>query len=75
MLSVASSYKFCLIADGSADLYPRKVSIRAWDIAAGEAIVKAAGGKMYDYQNQDLVYKFTENFKVPAFIVTGNILI
>lgn len=75
LISIGSSYKFCLIADGSADLYPRKVSIRAWDIAAGEAIVKASGGRMCDYQGKDLVYKFIDDFVVPPFIVSGNFYI
>src|SRR5690606_6262602 len=48
--SIASSYKFCLIAEGKADLYLRYASINAWDVAAGQAIVNCAGGNMVDLE-------------------------
>jgi 3'(2'),5'-bisphosphate nucleotidase len=70
-LSVSSSLKFCQIAEGQADLYPRKVSIYAWDVAAGNAIVNASGGSMKDYYGEDISYKFTESFKIPQFVVRG----
>ncbi|MBL6785403.1 MAG: adenylyl-sulfate kinase [Rickettsiales bacterium] len=70
-LSVSSSLKFCQIAEGQADLYPRKVSIYAWDVAAGNAIVNASGGSMKDYYGADISYKFTESFKIPQFVVRG----
>ncbi|MBT4989638.1 MAG: 3'(2'),5'-bisphosphate nucleotidase CysQ [Rickettsiales bacterium] len=73
LLSVSSSLKFCLIAEGKADIYPRKVSICGWDIAAGHAIVNAASGLMTDYEGREIQYKFIDDFKVPEFIVTGNI--
>jgi 3'(2'), 5'-bisphosphate nucleotidase len=41
-----SAYKFCLIAEGSADLYPRMGPTMEWDTAAGQAILEAAGGSM-----------------------------
>jgi len=71
LLSVSSSLKFCQIAEGHADLYPRKVSIYAWDVAAGNAIVNASGGSMKDYYGKDISYKFTESFKIPQFVVRG----
>ena len=40
----SSSLKFCKIAEGKADIYPRLQSINKWDIAAGDAILRAAGG-------------------------------
>ena len=39
-----SAMKFCRIAEGTADLYPRLTSISEWDVAAGHALVAAAGG-------------------------------
>jgi len=68
LISVASSYKFCLIAEGKADLYPRRANINAWDIAAGHAILNAAGGKIINLDNNlELIYNFHYNFKIPLF--------
>ncbi|MFT6219955.1 MAG: 3'(2'), 5'-bisphosphate nucleotidase [Rickettsiales bacterium] len=70
IISISSSYKFCLIADGSADLYPRKVNIKAWDVAAGHAIVNGAGGNMINFLNKkELEYKFDNSFDIPFFEV------
>ncbi len=41
---VGSSLKFCLLAEGRADVYPRLVCLKQWDIAAGDAVLRAAGG-------------------------------
>lgn len=46
MRSAGSSIKLCLVADGSADLYPRLGPTSEWDIAAGQAVVEAAGGQV-----------------------------
>ena len=45
-LACGSALKFCRVAEGSADLYPRLAPTHDWDIAAGHAILKAAGGKI-----------------------------
>lgn len=56
---VGSSLKFCLIAEGYADLYLRKGKINTWDIAAGHTILKAAGGNVFDYYNfNEITYSF-----------------
>lgn len=60
--------KFCLVAEGSMDLYPRFTSISEWDIAAGHAIVKAAGGIVTDLQNRELSYGKDLNYLCPHFI-------
>ncbi|MBT5827310.1 MAG: hypothetical protein HOH73_00280 [Alphaproteobacteria bacterium] len=52
LLSVSSSYKFCLIAEGKAHLHTRRANIKAWDIAAGDAIVNAASGKVINLHDQ-----------------------
>ena len=70
IISVSSSYKFCLIAEGKADLYPRKVNIKAWDVAAGHAIVNGAGGKMISsLTREELAYNLEEGFNIPMFEV------
>ncbi|MFT4899930.1 MAG: 3'(2'), 5'-bisphosphate nucleotidase [Flavobacteriales bacterium] len=57
--SVGSSLKFCMVAEGSADLYYRSGPTMEWDIAAGHAIVRAAGGEVY--QDLDCKDVFTYN--------------
>jgi len=71
VISIASSYKFCLIAEGKADLYPRRANIKAWDVAAGHAIVNAASGNMIDYTTKkELEYDFSDDFKISFFEVS-----
>lgn len=70
IISVSSSYKFCLIAQGVADLYPRRINISAWDVAAGHAIVKAAGGNMYShFTKQEVEYDLQKTSSVDFFDV------
>lgn len=71
--TLGSSLKFCWIAEGKADIYPRLASICEWDIAAGAALVIAAGGKVTDRTGAPL--RFDEprpNFIVPEFIAWGD---
>lgn len=71
--TLGSSLKFCRIAEGEADIYPRLASICEWDIAAGAALVIAAGGKVTDRTGAPL--RFDEprpNFIVPEFIAWGD---
>ncbi len=51
-----SSIKFCLVAEGSADLYPRFGTTMEWDTAAGQAILEAAGGSVASFAGAPLVY-------------------
>ncbi len=51
-----SSLKFCLIARGEADIYPRLGPTMAWDTAAGHAVLRAAGGCVTDIDNRPLTY-------------------
>ncbi|MGE3149753.1 MAG: 3'(2'),5'-bisphosphate nucleotidase CysQ [Pseudorhodoplanes sp.] len=53
---VGSSLKFCLIAEGEADVYPRLARTREWDIAAGHAVLAAAGGRIAGQDGQPLRY-------------------
>lgn len=54
IVSIGSSLKFCLVADGSADLYPRFSPTCEWDTAAGQAVLEAAGGIVVDARGTPL---------------------
>jgi 3'(2'), 5'-bisphosphate nucleotidase len=68
-----SSVKFCRLAEGSADLYPRLAPTHDWDIAAGHAILRAAGGRMTAPDGTPVSYG-SPNLLVPAFIASGDTL-
>ena len=68
-----SAIKFCQVAEGAADIYPRLATTCEWDVAAGQALVVAAGGAVKTPQGLPLEYGRTaENFRVPAFIAWGD---
>jgi 3'(2'), 5'-bisphosphate nucleotidase len=71
-LDRSSSLKFCAIAAGEADIYPRLGGTCEWDTAAGEAILRAAGGKISTLDGEPLSYgKAKDKFRNPDFIATG----
>jgi 3'(2'), 5'-bisphosphate nucleotidase len=66
---MGSSVKFCLLASGEADVYPRFGPTMEWDTAAGDAVLRAAGGCVVDENGAPLRYgKAAENFRNPHFI-------
>jgi 3'(2'), 5'-bisphosphate nucleotidase len=68
-----SAIKFCRIAEGSADIYPRLATTCEWDVAAGHALVVAAGGIVTAPLGLPLTYgRAVENFRVPAFVAWGD---
>jgi 3'(2'), 5'-bisphosphate nucleotidase len=67
-----SSVKFCHIAEGKADLYPRLGPTSEWDIAAGCAILAAAGGIVTDPEGGPLRFGTGGTFRVPGFIAWGD---
>ena len=70
VVSKGSSLKFCLIAEGRADIYPRFAPTMEWDTAAGQAICNAVGVKVISQQtNKSLIYN-KENLLNPWFIVS-----
>ena len=71
ILVSGSSIKFCLIASGEADIYPRYGPTNEWDTAAGHAILAAAGGSVKTIHNDELTYG-KDKFKNPEFIAYGN---
>ena len=74
IISAGSSLKFCLIAAGEADLYPRHGRTMEWDTAAGQAVAEAAGGRVTNLDGTPLAYgKKRRGYDNPHFIVWGDI--
>ena len=73
IVQAGSSLKFCLIAEGEADIYPRFGPTSEWDIAAGHMIVDEAGGKIRTFQDDSIKYNTKENIINPEFYAIGNI--
>jgi 3'(2'), 5'-bisphosphate nucleotidase len=70
--SAGSSLKFCLVAAGEADLYPRFGRTMEWDTGAGQAVLEAAGGKVCCEDGTPLAYgKAERGFDNPAFIASN----
>jgi 3'(2'), 5'-bisphosphate nucleotidase len=69
-VSAGSSLKFCLVAEGKADLYPRFGRTMEWDVAAGHAVLAAAGGRVTTRDGGPFVYR-KPGFENPAFIAAG----
>jgi 3'(2'), 5'-bisphosphate nucleotidase len=68
-----SAFKFCRIAEGGADVYPRLSTTCEWDVAAGHAVLAAAGGAVITPEGKPLPYgRKAENFRVPAFVAWGD---
>ena len=65
-----SSLKFCLLAAGEADLYPRFGRTMEWDTAAGHAVLAAAGGRVQTLEGAELRYG-KPGFENPHFIASG----
>ena len=74
---LGSAVKFAKVAEGAVDIYPRLAPTREWDVAAGHAIVTAAGGKITDAKGADLRFgqgtqDGARDFLVPGFIAWGD---
>ncbi len=72
IVSMGSSLKLCLVAEGKADLYPRLGPTSEWDTAAAQAIVEAAGGKVTDTAMKPLLYNTKDSLLNPHFFVFGD---
>lgn len=70
IVSKGSSLKFCLVAEGAADVYPRFAPTMEWDTAAGQAICQAAGVKVLDQTTQKPMQYNKENLLNSYFLVT-----
>jgi 3'(2'), 5'-bisphosphate nucleotidase len=71
-IALGSALKFALIAEGSADVYPRLAPVREWDIAAGHALIMAAGGRVERPDGGTLPYGRREaGYLVEGFVAWG----
>ena len=68
---VGSSLKFCYVAEGSADIYPRLGPTSEWDTAAAQAVVEQAGGAVLEIDGTPLGYNKKEEILNPHFLVIG----
>jgi 3'(2'), 5'-bisphosphate nucleotidase len=72
-LTSGSAVKFCQVAEGAADVYPRLSTTCEWDVAAGHAVLTAAGGVLTAPDGAALGYgQIGRNFRVPAFVAWGD---
>ena len=69
-ISIGSSLKFCLVAAGEADVYPRFGPTMEWDTGAGDAVLRAAGGVVYDGDDEVFAYGKVD-YRNGAFIACG----
>jgi 3'(2'), 5'-bisphosphate nucleotidase len=72
LVPIGSSLKFCLVAEGGADLYPRFGPTSEWDTAAAQAVVEAAGGAVVRLDGRPLDYNAKADLLNPHFIVYGS---
>lgn len=71
-ITAGSSLKFCLVAAGEADIYPRHGRTMEWDTAAGHAVLLAAGGSVKQLDGSPFVYgKAADEFANPFFVARG----
>ena len=69
---IGSSLKFCIIAEGNADLYPRFGPTSEWDTAAAQVVVEQAGGLVLTTDGTQLQYNTKEDILNPHFFVIGS---
>ncbi len=70
-VSAGSSLKFCLIAEGSADFYPRLGLTSEWDTAAGQSVLEAAGGAVLKTDGKPLRYNSKDELLNPHFLAVS----
>ncbi len=71
MLAMGSSLKFCIVAEGKADIYPRLGLTSEWDTAAAQAVVEQAGGAVVELDGSPLAYNAKADILNPHFLVRG----
>ena len=71
MIPMGSSLKFCVVAEGGADLYPRLGPTSEWDTAAAQAVVEQAGGKVVTLDGKPMKYNAKKEILNPHFFVIG----
>lgn len=73
MSSMGSSLKMCLLAEGQADFYPRLAPTSEWDTAAAHALLRAAGGEIFDQSLKTLKYNQKAGMLNPYFMASADI--
>ncbi len=68
-IPAGSSLKICLVAEGQADIYPRLAPTMEWDTAAGHAVAKYSGARIYEYESGNALTYNKENLLNPWFVV------
>jgi 3'(2'), 5'-bisphosphate nucleotidase len=71
MVPMGSSLKFCVVAEGGADVYPRLGPTSEWDTAAAQAVVEQAGGKVVTLDGKPMKYNAKADILNPHFMVIG----
>ncbi|MDH3364369.1 MAG: 3'(2'),5'-bisphosphate nucleotidase CysQ, partial [Gammaproteobacteria bacterium] len=71
MVPMGSSLKFCVVAEGGADLYPRLGPTSEWDTAAAQAVVEQAGGRVVTLDGKAMTYNAKPDILNPHFFVIG----
>jgi 3'(2'), 5'-bisphosphate nucleotidase len=72
LIAVGSSLKFCMIAEGAADVYPRLGPTCEWDTAAGHCVLEQAGGQVVRLDGQALTYNARPEVLNPHFLAYGD---
>jgi 3'(2'), 5'-bisphosphate nucleotidase len=67
-----SALKFCLLAEGAADIYPRLSPTSEWDTAAGQCVLEQAGGVVVNSEGEPLRYNTKNSLENPCFIAVGD---
>ena len=68
LANIGSSLKFCLLAEGAADCYPRLAPTSQWDTAAAQGVLEGAGGEVLDLDGQAFAYPPRESLLNPFFL-------
>ncbi|CAD5105879.1 3'(2'),5'-bisphosphate nucleotidase CysQ [Zestomonas carbonaria] len=68
LANIGSSLKFCLLAEGEADCYPRLAPTSQWDTAAAQGVLEGAGGEVLDIHGAPLTYAARETYLNPWFL-------
>ncbi len=71
LVPMGSSLKFCVVAEGGADVYPRLGPTSEWDTAAAQAVVEQAGGAVLELNGRPLSYNTKDDILNPWFVVIG----
>ena len=71
-LNAGSALKFCDLLSGDADVYPRTSPCYEWDLAAGDALVRAAGGSVTTLEGEPIRYNRWDSLKAPQFVAAAD---